>query len=256
MPDGVLDQRVEREREPFPVGLCRHAVQPAGPPAPVGRRPPAPDQLRDQLVKGKRLRVQECRVGGGGDDEKPFGDPPQPGQLADDDRDVLTLLAVARERAGQQLGVAEADRDRRPQLVGGVLQEPPLLGQDPGDLRGDQLVRALGRQPAPGVPGHREEHRCHQRYLGELGGRLMPSPHVDSDADRRQQHHRAKHPQRVAGPPGAEPVDQGQADPDEVERDGFPAGEHDNEVEVGQAENHPGRVDQAAPVRADPLRHA
>jgi hypothetical protein len=37
-----------------------------------------------------------------------------------------------------------------------------------------------------------------------------------------------------------------------VERDGFPPGEHDDEVEVGQAEDHPGCVDHAVAVGPDP----
>jgi hypothetical protein len=86
MADGVLDQRVEREREPFPVRANGDAVERAGAPAPVGRGPPAQQQLRDQLVEIDRLRVQERGVGGGDDDEEPVGDPPEPGQLADDDR--------------------------------------------------------------------------------------------------------------------------------------------------------------------------
>ena len=51
MPDRVLDQRVERQTEPFPVGAHRDGVQLPDPQVPVDGGPPAPDMLGDQLVK-------------------------------------------------------------------------------------------------------------------------------------------------------------------------------------------------------------
>ena len=77
--------------EPLAVGRHDHLVEPPDPPGPVGGGLPAADQLRDQLVERDRLRVQERRVGGGGDDQQPLGDAAQPVQLADDDVDVLGL---------------------------------------------------------------------------------------------------------------------------------------------------------------------
>jgi hypothetical protein len=72
---------------------------PAGQRDAMGRPVPAPAAARRGI--GHQLRMQELRVLGSGDD--------------------------------QQLGVA--DRDRRAQLMRGVLQEPPLGGQQPGVLR-------------------------------------------------------------------------------------------------------------------------
>ena len=83
--------------------------------------------------------MQERRVAGRSDEEQPLGDPAQPVQLADHDLDVLALL-LAGEIAGEQLGVAERDRDRRPQLVRGVLEEPPLVGEQPGVVLAEHRV--------------------------------------------------------------------------------------------------------------------
>ena len=110
-------------------------------------------------------------------------------------------------------------------------------------------VRPVGRQPPVGVPGHRQEHQRQQRVLGQLGGRLGPDRHVKRDADRGHHQHRARHPEGGSPVPGAEPVDERQARPDEVERDGLPGREHEHEVEVDQGEDRPHDVDRAGRVR-------
>ena len=195
--------------------------------------------------------MQERRVSGGGDEQQPLGNPPQPVQLADDDIDVLgELSVVAFDRAREQLGVTERDRDRRPQLVRGVLQEPPLVVEQPGVVLADHLVRPLGRQLAVRVPRHRQEHQGKQRVLGQLGGGLGADDDVIGDADRGHREHRAA-THRVGPPvPGAEPVDERQARPDQVERDRLPVGEHDHEVEVDQGEDPPTRRRSRGPGTA------
>ena len=127
MPDRVLDQRVKCQAKPFPVGAHRDGVQLPDPHLPGDGGPPAADMIRDQPVELNVLRVQERGVARCGDEQQPLGDPPQPVQLADDNADVLALL-LACEVGREQLGVAECDRDRGPELVRGVLQELPLVG--------------------------------------------------------------------------------------------------------------------------------
>ena len=63
MPDRVLEQCVERQAEPLPVRLHGHLVELPNSPAPLGGRPPAADELADQVVEFDGLRVQERRVG-------------------------------------------------------------------------------------------------------------------------------------------------------------------------------------------------
>src|SRR5690242_15624227 len=115
MPGGVLDKRVERQAEPFPVGAYGDGVEPPGRQALADGGAPAADMVGDQLVKLNVLGMQERRVTGRGDDEKPLGDSPQSAQLADDDPDVLALLLAA-EVGGEEFRVAEGDGDRGTQL--------------------------------------------------------------------------------------------------------------------------------------------
>ena len=128
MPDGVLEQRVEREVKPFPVGAHGDGVKVPDPQPLRDGGPPAADQAGDHLVKLHVLGVQERRVAGRHDEQEPLGDPAQPAQLADDDLDVLVLLLAA-DGPREQLGVPERDRDRGPQLVCGVLEKAPLRGE-------------------------------------------------------------------------------------------------------------------------------
>ena len=70
-------------------------------------------------------------------------------------------------------------------------------------------------------------------------------------ADRRERGHadRGEHPERRPGPPDPEPVQQRDADPDEVERDRLPPLEDDDRDQVRRREHAPGQVDPARPER-------
>jgi len=71
MPDGVLDKRVERQAEPFPVGAYRDGVELPDPQVLADGGSPAAHVVGDQLVKLNALGVQERRVTGRGDEEEP-----------------------------------------------------------------------------------------------------------------------------------------------------------------------------------------
>jgi len=123
-----------------------------------------------------------------GHEQQPLAQRLQPLEFPDHHVNVAPL--PSRQRAGQQLGVAERDRDRRPELVRRVLQELPLdqqeplrLGRDPGPLpRG---------HPAVGLPGEGDEYGGEQRQAGpdHVVGHDLPrgEDHDRDDADQPEQ---------------------------------------------------------------------
>ena len=185
------------------------------------RRAPAQEHGRDEGVQRGRLEAEEVGILGRGDKQQPLAQALQPLQLADNDVDV-TLPLPAGEIAGQQLGVAERDRDRGPELMGGILQELALdisslaSPRDPGPLRSAAILRFACQtrprtsRPAAGLRSARRPAR--------------PAPHVQPMAGKVVTSTMPEHPERRLRPPEPEAVEQGEADPDEVERDRLPRG--------------------------------
>ena len=297
MPHGVVKQGVDRQAEPLLVGPQRHRVQPAELPAAARRGAPPADDVSRELFEGNGLGLQELRIGDRGDDEQVLRDPAQPVQLADHDADVLKLLAPARlprdparqggagahisaglgcppgrcrslgQAVGQQLRMAQGDRDRGPQLVRRVLHELPLNAQHARVRLADDVVLVLGRLLAVHVPHHAPEHRRHQRDLGQLLRRLGTPVDVKADAGARRHHDDGQHPHGRPGGPVTKSVEQREADPDEVERDRLPVFEPEDRDQVEHREDRPRQVDARQPGRApgrrpggqagrDPLREA
>ena len=129
----------------------------------------------------------------------------EPRQLAEHHVDVL-LFALTRELRRQQLGVAQGDRDRRSELVRGILEEPALARQ--------QLAGLLAR-PALRVP----------RVPGGSGGSVpVRVPHHDQAED-----------QNDAEPDGAE---DGAVRPGEGHQGGEPE-QPEQAEQPERAERHP-----------------
>ena len=171
--DGVLEQRVQRDRQPVAVDQDGRLGR-GGQPPPAGRVAPPVERVDRHRVERDRLEVQEVRAARRGQQQHPGGQPPQPHQLVGDHVGVLGDLLVG-DRALDQLRVAERHRDRRAKLVGGVLQEPPLLFQQPQVLLRDPLhlfhrrqPPLDRRQPPAAVPDHHQEHQRDQRDLGQV----------------------------------------------------------------------------------------
>ena len=89
----------------------------------------------------------------------------------------------------------------------------------------------------------------HQRDLVELVHGLGAPVDVPADRGERGHHDHGEHPQRRPGRPDPEPVEQRQADPDEVERDRLPVREHQDGDQVHHGEQGPGHVDPGDPPR-------
>src|ERR1700683_2463073 len=89
------------------------------------RRSPASQDLHDEAVEGDGLGPEKVGILRRGDQQQLLGEALEPGQLADHDVDVTAVPRVG-EAAREQLRVAEGDRDRGLELMGGVLQEPAL----------------------------------------------------------------------------------------------------------------------------------
>ena len=149
--DGVLQQGIQGQLEALPVGGHGHRVQLAGRPDPAGGGVPALQRVDEEAVQRDRGQEQKFGILGHGDQQQPLAQAFQPGQLAHHHVDVL-LLAAAVQLGGQQLGVAQRDGDRGPQLVRGVLEKGALVGQQPAGLFGGP-ERGSGPIPAQaGIP--------------------------------------------------------------------------------------------------------
>ena len=154
-----------------------------------------------------------------------------------------------------ELDLAQRNGDRGAELVRRVLDEPPLALEQAQVRVGDLLDLTRRGKAAPSVPGHREEHRRHERHLGDLIERLEAARDVDPDGHSGRHHHRSQGPHRGPDVPHPEPIQKGQAHPDEVERHRLPIGqqEHGDQVEDGKGD--PGGVDpMTAEARLGPLR--
>jgi len=111
--------------------------------------------------------------------------------------------------------VTARDGDRRTQQVRGVADEVALALGSRADLAHGGLAPA-------GVPDHGDEHGAHQRHFGHLVDamaglqRALEQRGAGGHTDHRE------HDAGRARRPDAEAVEDRQADPDEVERDGLP----------------------------------
>ena len=131
---------------------------------------------------------------------------------------IVGTCAVAPE----QLELAARDRERRQELVRGVVEErAPALD--------DEL-------PLAHVPHHDEEDQRHQRDLGELG--LTLRAHLDRTQREHEdgRHHGEQREHAVERVPHAQPVDDADADEDEVDGKRLPAVRDRHPDEVHDAE--------------------
>ena len=144
--DGVLQQRVQRHREP--VGVAGHGGLGRLAQPPVARHVPPPLQrIQHQGIGGHRGHLEEVRRPGRGQQQQPAGQPAQPGQFPGDHPGVRGEALVGGGLL-DQLGVAERDGDRGAELVGGVHQELALLLQQAHVLLGDPLHLLHRGQPS------------------------------------------------------------------------------------------------------------
>ncbi len=178
----VLDQGVERDLEPVGVGDHRRLLggseraiaaawpstggrhpsrsSPGRPPRDAGTRGPRLPASRSRRSARRRSRISSSAITAASS---------------------ATVGSVA--LALDQLRVAERDRDRRAQLVRGVLHEP-LLALEQAEVRhGHPLGLLHRRQATARVPHHRQEHRRHERHLGELVERLVTSRCTSTQID-------------------------------------------------------------------------
>jgi hypothetical protein len=196
-------------------------------------------------------RMQELRVLGPREEEEPVGHPPEAEELVCDDAGIVSDGRIGRG-ALDQLRMPERDRDRRSELVRSVLEELSLaFEQAPVRFRDPLRLVQSGLAP-PGVPDHRDEHRRHERHLGQLVEGLESPADVEPDEGRGGQHDRSENGQRGSDVPHSEPVQQSEAHPDEMERHGLPVREEEHRCKVRDREQHPGDVDPA--LARGPLR--
>ena len=250
---GVLDQGVDRNREPVRVRLHLRLVHHAQAPL-AWNRAPAPQRLYQDRLHLDLDLAQEVGVVRRGQHQQAIREPAQPHQLVH--RDLRVFVEACGGRAGDQLDVAQRDRDRRPKLVRGVLDELALPVGKPLVRLGDPLQVFQGRQPAARVPHHREEHGGHQGHLGQLVRRLGAGPEVGVDGYGRQPDDDGEDGEGRAAPPDPYAVEDGKADPDEVEGDRLPVPEDEHRDQVQHREDAPADVepDPAGEQPAKPVR--
>ncbi len=246
MPDRVLDQCVERETEAIGVDRRGDRVQAPELPAAGCDGLPAQEQLGDDHVDIGGLADQEVGVLGCGDEEQPLAQLLQPLQFAYDDADVLLLAAAQRRR--QQLGMTERDRDRGPQLVGRVLQELALYLDEALGF-GVDLGLVVGRDPPVRLPGQQDEDGGdHWHLLHRHAHAQVPESVVAGRRDGGRQGDRGQREQPPARPE-QEPVQQGQAQPDGVEREDLPGREGDDDHQADDGQQEPGQLGLPEPGR-------
>ena len=122
---------------------------------------------RHEPLDADRHRVRQLEVHRARKQEEPIDESAQTHQLVGDHRGVLRDRRIVR-LALDQLRVAERHRDRRAELVGGVLDESTLTLEEPHVVHRHALRFLRGSHSTPRVPHHRREHGGHQRHLGEL----------------------------------------------------------------------------------------
>ncbi len=151
--------------------------------------------------------------------------------------------------------MAAGDRHRRAQLVRRVVEEPLLPGEQRRPALRQLLHRQHGLLPPPRMPDHREEHGRHERDLEQLAPGLRAVVDVDEDQLAGDDADGDEGDEGRAQPPDAEAVDEREADPDEVERDGLPGlpAEHREGVRRGEHDprglDAPGRREATKPLQ-------
>ena len=139
------------------------------------------------------------------------------------------------------------DRHRRAQLVRCIMQKTFLALEQRRALRRLTLDDAERFLPPARVPHHREKHRRHQRHLEQLAPELIADERVLQDQRAGRRHDDAEGEVRGGDAPDPEPVHEGEADPDEVERDRLPTGPQAHGDEVRARERRPRDLDRPMP---------
>ena len=243
---GVLEQRVESASQRLGVRVhdARHVdLQP-----PRARRHlrPAHEDVVEEALELDVAHEDEVGLIGLRQQQQPVDDVLDPLQLVERDQH----LGCMRHLALQELEMATGDRHGRAQLVRRVVEEPLLaLEQRCAGLR-ERLHLVHRRLTAPRMPHHRHEHRAHQRHLEQLAPELDAVECVAEDARAGSEDDDGEHRERHGRRPDSEPVDDRQADPDEVERDRLPARPGDHRGEVGERERPPPALDPVTPQPA------
>ena len=205
---------------------------------------PAYEDVFEEGLEIELFPDAEVRKIGLREQEQPLDDLVHPLELVHGDDDFLRGVSVG---AKSEIEVATSDSHRRPQLVGGVIHELLPPRHQLGVLLGAQLGHAQRVLTPSCMPDHGEEHRGHERHLEELAPELDPLEGVHEDQPAGTDDYGRENDRRPAAIPNAEAVDQGQADPHEVERDRFPVGPKAHRDEVGGRERSPRQLDRSTP---------
>src|SRR4051795_2694172 len=99
------------------------------------------------------------------------------------------------------------------------MEETLLMLDEPCPVLGNGFSCAHRLLASSRVPDHREKHRAHQRNFGELPRYLRTVTHVLQDQDGSRCTDTDENDRGRQTPPDTKAVEQGEADPDEVERD-------------------------------------
>src|SRR5438093_8247980 len=121
---GVLDEGIERHGQAVRVGLGLNLIEVTQEPSPWRRRPPVV-RIQHDPADVDRQPMEEVRILLPGQQEQAVGQPPESLELILDDAGIVRDHRIP-GGAFDELGMAERNRDRRAELVGGVLDEPPL----------------------------------------------------------------------------------------------------------------------------------
>ena len=245
--DRVLQQLVQRDRQPVAVDHHRDVGDRTQRPLARRRHPPALEQLVDERLQARLGRQQEARRGSALDQQQLVDQPLHPLQLGHhrvaDGADLLVAGAVV---AAEQVDVAARDRDRRQQLVRRVGDEVALALQRRPQVRGQPVALGHGVLAAAHVVDHGQEHQPHQRHLGQLRPVLTGAVHGQQRHGAGRQRHEGDAGDRAPGAPHAVPVEQREADVDQVERHRLPAvgavvgDQHQHRHQVQAGEPYPG----------------
>ena len=126
-------------------------------------------------------RAAGSRAGRARQQQQPLDDRVHPVELVERDVELGRVAVLA-----EQLEVAASDRDRRAQLVRGVLDEALLALDQRAVLLGPALHDPKRLDAAARVPHHRQEHRRHQRHLEQLAPELDTAERIEPDREPRQ----------------------------------------------------------------------
>ena len=240
--DRVLEQRVERVPQGFRVSEHSPGEVDVEPPRAGCDLRPADEEVGEERLDIDLLEAESLLLGLR-EQQQALDDPLHPSELVECNLELgrVGLLAP------QQLEMATRDRDRCPQLVRGVVEEPLLPLEQRGAHLGDALNLCERRLPALRVPDHGEEHRRHERHLEQLTPELDAGERVGHDARARREDHHGKDGPHRSRRPDADAVDEREGDPDEVERDRLPARPGDHRHEIRNREGRPRSLERITP---------